>query len=88
MSRRFAALLLAVACSTSGGCRSREFGTPQLFGAGSAQYQRQRAQQFDPYPDTNVGPSVAGGRPDGYTAPAPEAARGHQNQWSLPFLGR
>jgi hypothetical protein len=88
MPRAFAFLLVAVAL-TSCGCRNtREFAGPQLFGAPSARVQQDRAQQFDPFPDTNVGPNVGGGRPDSYTAPAPEPARGHLNQWSPPGYGR
>ena len=77
-------LLVVVACTA--GCRGT--GTPQIFGPGSAQYQQHRAQQFDPYPETNIGPRVDGGRPDGYTAPSPEVLRGTTNKWTMPPIGR
>jgi hypothetical protein len=81
---KIAIAVLVVAVGVLGGCRSGDFGKPQLFGPGSAKAQRDRAQRFDPYPDTNIGPAVSGSRPDGYTAPAPEPARGHFNQWTAP----
>lgn len=91
MSRRQIAAVLLMATTlclpSSFGCRSKEFGTPQLFGPGTAQYQRDRAQQFDPYPETNIGPAMGGARPDGYSAPVPEPARGHVNQWTAPAFG-
>lgn len=64
-------------------------GKPQLFSpfGSSARQQRIEAQRYDPYPDTNIGPKVEGGRPDGYTAPPPETQRGRPNQWNLPAYG-
>jgi hypothetical protein len=85
-SRRNLALLFVVVMSTAG-CRST--GKPQFFGPqGSAGYQQMQAQRFDPYPDTNVGPEVEGGRPDGFTAPPPESTRGRPNQWTQPLFNR
>jgi hypothetical protein len=83
---RIATLLLIVATTSFVGCR----GTwqPRLFGPGSAEQQQHTAQQFDPYPETNIGPSVSGGRPDGYSTPAPEATRGTTNRWTIPWFGR
>lgn len=86
--RQFCTILVLAALAFAGCRNNREFGSPQLFGPGSADYQQHRAQQFDPYPDTDIGPSVEGGRPDGYSAPAPEAVRGHTNRWSMPIFGR
>ncbi len=84
MLRTLAAISIAALALTATGCRGTA--QPQFFGPGSAPYQQQRAQRFDPYPETNIGPSVDGGRPDSYSAPAPEPARGHANQWSpSPF---
>ena len=76
-------LLIVIVCSalaTAFGCRGTQ--TPQIFGPGSASYQQSQAQRFDPYPETNVGPNVAGGRPDGYSMPPAEPYRGRANQWS------
>jgi hypothetical protein len=81
MLRRLAAISIVVVL-TATGCRTT--GKPQIFGPGSAPYQQHQAQQFDPYPEPNVGPSVVGGRPEGYTTPAPEPMRGHPNQWTAP----
>jgi hypothetical protein len=79
----------AVAGSLVGCAQNPFFGTPRLFEpAGSEAYQQTRAQRFDPYPDTNIGPRVDGGRPEGYTTPPPEPARGRPNQWnSAPVVG-
>jgi hypothetical protein len=86
MLRTWTAFAIAVGVLTAAGCRGT--GQPQFFGPGSAPYQQQRAQRFDPYPETNIGPSVEGGRPESYSAPAPEPARGHPNQWSASPFGR
>jgi hypothetical protein len=86
MTRTLAALSMVVALATTGGCRGTA--RPQFFGPGSAPYQQHQAQQFDPYPETNIGPRVDGGRPDGYTAPVAEPYRGHPNQWTQPTYGR
>jgi hypothetical protein len=80
MLRKLAVLSIVVL--TTAGCRTT--GRPQFFGPGSAPYQQHQAQQFDPYPEPGVGPSVDGGRPDGYLRPAPEPLRGHPNQWTAP----
>ncbi|MCE9605957.1 MAG: membrane or secreted protein [Planctomycetia bacterium] len=82
-------LLVALVLSVAG-CRGNpQFGTPKLLEpAGSETYQQTRAQRFDPYPDTNIGPNVEGGRPEGYTQPPPEPARGRANQWNAaPAFG-
>jgi hypothetical protein len=83
---RLAALLLIAAVTLVVGCRGT--GQPHLFGPGSAEQQQHQAQQFDPYPETNIGPSVTGARPEGYTAPAPEPTRGTSNRWTMPWFGR
>jgi len=85
MVRNLAALSIVAAIIAVGGCRGT--GRPQFFGPGSAPYQQQQAQQFDPYPETNIGPRVDGGRPDGYTAPAAEPYRGQPNQWNTQPFG-
>jgi hypothetical protein len=78
MDRARQFVLLAALLSVVVGCQNSPFfGTPRfLEPAGSEAYQQARAQRFDPYPETNVGPKVDGGRPEGYDAPPPEAARG------------
>lgn len=84
-----AIFLSAGAASLVGCAQNPFFGTPRfLEPAGSAEYQQTRAQRFDPYPDTNVGPKMEGGRPEGFDAPPPEPARGRPNQWnSAPSYG-
>ena len=38
-------------------------------------YQQQQAVLHDPYPATDIGPEVVGGRPRSYDHPQPEATR-------------
>ncbi|HEX4142907.1 MAG TPA: hypothetical protein VHY91_05095 [Pirellulales bacterium] len=47
------------------------FGWPNFRHPGSFAYQRWRAEVFDPYPATDVGPTPAGMRPTWYETPAP-----------------
>jgi hypothetical protein len=49
--------------------------TPQLRAGGTAEQQQHQAQLFDPYPDNNIAPAIAGGRPPGYEQPLPETER-------------
>ena len=62
---------LAVLIS-SAGCPTMQ--GPGYIHPGSAQYQQQQAQRFDPYPVTDVGPDMAA-RPLAYIRPAPENER-------------
>lgn len=90
MSAFMTTILFAAMASSLVGCAQNPFfGTPRfLEPAGSDVYQQTRAQRFDPYPDTDIGPRVEGGRPEGYDAPPPEPARGRPNQWnSAPSYG-
>lgn len=86
MSRFAALLLFVVATSSVTGCKGTGF--PHLFGAGSTAQQQHQAQKFDPYPETGIGPSVTGGRPESYTEPAPEPTRGTANRWTIPWFGK
>ena len=47
------------------------FGWPNFRHPGSFAYQRWKAEVFDPYPATDVGPTPAGMRPPWYETPAP-----------------
>jgi hypothetical protein len=47
---------------------------PGYLHPGTAQYQQNQAQRFDPYPATDVGPDMAA-RPLAYIRPAPENER-------------
>jgi len=82
--KRLAPWLLLAVC-LSAGCR--QMGKPQWFNPGTTEYQRQRAQRFDPYPDDDIGPPIAGGRPPGYTEQNPEVTRSRWNTWGLPRFG-
>lgn len=87
MSRIATLLLIVVATSSATGCKGT--GWPRLFGGqGSAAQQQHEAQQFDPYPETDIGPSVTGARPEGYSEPAPEPTRGTANRWTIPWFSK
>src|SRR5580698_4653414 len=60
------------------GC-SPYFGWPNLLHPGGFAYQRWRAEVFDPYPATDVGPTPAGMRPTWYETPAPLATRDYNS---------
>jgi hypothetical protein len=64
-----AGLLLAACC----GCSS--IALPSWSHPGSEQVQRRRALQYDPYPEHEIGPPVAGLRPREYDKPPPEPSR-------------
>ena len=67
MSKFLCAVLL---CGTSFGCRS--LGKPDVFNPGPADYQINRAKNFDPFPDPDIGPEIVGGRPLGFMEPRTE----------------
>ena len=74
------ASLVCLALGGTVGCAGRSpdqqatFGLPRLF-AGDSREQRERATQFDPYPDQDMGPEVVGGRPLDYNRQIPEVER-------------
>ncbi|MBX9789309.1 MAG: hypothetical protein K2Y37_10370 [Pirellulales bacterium] len=86
MNRITRASLVCLVLGGAVGCAGRTenqrqvFGLPQLF-AGPSQIQRERATQFDPYPDQDMGPEVVGGRPLDYNRQIPEVERSR-------FVGR
>ena len=66
-----ATLLLALLLmGTSIGCGS--LSPPNLHNPGPADYQRNQARQFDPYPHPELGPEVEGARPREYDEPRTE----------------
>lgn len=65
------------------GCRSWE--KPQWNNPGPADLQRQAAEKYDPYPETNVGQEIVGSRPPGYEHPLSEPERIRRKPW-LPQL--
>ena len=70
---RLAAIVLATAIVLPG-CSSH-LGWPSFFDPGPEQYQQKRAVKFDPYPQTDMGPPIAGGRPSEFQNPAAEVSR-------------
>jgi hypothetical protein len=80
MSWSLRASLVCLALGSTFGCAGRSpnqqatFGLPKLF-AGPSEIQRERATQFDPYPDQDMGPEVVGGRPLDYNRQIPEVDR-------------
>jgi hypothetical protein len=80
MSRRtlgFALVLLAL--TTLPAC-SPTIRQPRLLHPGPASVQRYNAAQFDPYPQTDMGPEIVGGRPIDYMVPVPEVERANQHR--------
>jgi hypothetical protein len=51
---------------------------PRLESPGTAPIQRYNATQFDPYPQTDMGPEIVGGRPPDFAIPVPEVERASQ----------
>ncbi len=65
------------------GCRN--LARPSFLCPGSGPQQQRRAQEFDPYPENDAGPTVLGSRPLGYTTPRSEVDRA---QYDLQWLSR
>jgi hypothetical protein len=66
-----ASLLALPACSPT-------IRKPRLESPGTAPIQRYNATQFDPYPQTDMGPEIVGGRPPDFAIPVPEVERANQ----------
>ena len=60
-----------------GGCQTMESPLAKSTGT-AAQSPKKQLQKFDPFPDTRIGPRVAGLRPPGYRKPISEPARSRQ----------
>lgn len=58
---------LLLAALTCAGCRS--VAPPRVVGAGDSATQRRWAVAYDPYGDSNIGPSVNDVRPPGFDRP-------------------
>ena len=69
-------MLLATALVGQVGCA--KVALPDWGNPGTADMQRRRAEQYDPYAEPDVGPNIAGGRPRGFQTPLAEPLRG---QW-------
>lgn len=85
MSKVWALLIVAVVGLS--GCRGVY--CPTLQGPGTAKYQREWAQRYDPYPESQVGPEVLGGRPKDFddTRAEPQRARNFFQAPRTPSLG-
>ncbi len=83
MLGRFIIVPALLASAAVAGC-SRQTGIPRLQ-AGTLDYQRRLAHQFDPYPDNTLGPKIDGSRPREYSAPPPEAQKA---RWVRPAPGQ
>jgi hypothetical protein len=60
------------------GCRGMT--TPSLFHPGPAQVQRNQARRFDPYPESDLGPSMDEARPPDFQRGMPVPTR---SRWTL-----
>lgn len=82
-ARKLIAALAASALLPIAAC-SPKIRRPQLLHPGPANVQRNNAEQFDPYPQTDMGPEIVGGRPPDYLVPVPEVERANQFRDSHP----
>lgn len=73
MRRWISGLLVSLSVAGAVGCH-----WPGFYHPGTAPYQRYQATLHDPYPDTDLGPAVVGGRPRDFEKPLPEPVR---NRW-------
>jgi hypothetical protein len=74
-------LLLIVGAAGCGAGGSNRLARPNWFAPGTAAEQRQRAQRFDPYPETDTGPDLVGVRPREYQRSIPETERARTLPW-------
>ncbi len=51
---------------------------PRLLHPGTAAHQRYEAEQFDPFPQNDMGPAIDGGRPIDYQIPISPIRRARQ----------
>ncbi len=58
---------------------------PQLQHPGPAGFQRNNALLFDPYPSSDLGPEIDGGRPRGFQKPPQEITRARQQSPLAPW---
>ena len=78
---KLASLLLATLVTIGvGGCQN--MGRPNWFSPGTAAQQQGQAQQFDPYPENELGPQIVGSRPREFQKPPPETTRARWLPWN------
>jgi hypothetical protein len=75
--------LSLVLCLVAGVSGCEKMAGPNLLHPGSAQEQQRRAIRYDPYPQTDVGPTAPSVRPKTYDKPIaePSQARWFLNGW-------
>ena len=73
MRKRCLVVLAILLGGAAAGCRGTA--PPNWFHPGPAEYQQSQAQQFDPYPEIDSGPTVLGARPLEYDKPPAEVLR-------------
>jgi hypothetical protein len=76
-------VLVLLACCPVVACSST-IRWPRLYGPGPATNQRANAERSDPYPITDLGPEIVGGRPREFDKPRDEV---RQSQDFLRSLG-
>jgi hypothetical protein len=74
MSNKLFRALALLALAIGSGCNGAGERAP------SVNYQRQRAQQFDPYPENDIAPPIES-RPREYTTPISEPERARWGKW-------
>jgi hypothetical protein len=79
MRRRFLKIMIVGLTLTQLVACSSTIRKPRLESPGTAGLQRHNAEQFDPYPMTDAGPEIVGGRPLDYQIPVPEVNRARQS---------
>lgn len=80
-------IVAGVTALAAAGCARDETLRQKLFQPGPAQYQRQRAEKFDPFNDIQSGPRDDSSRPPDYQQPNPEASQGRWDDWGWPRFG-
>lgn len=87
MDRILSLTLVSVSMLAMAGCAGVE--PPNWFNPGPSRYQQLKAQQIDPYPDTDMAPEMVGVRPRDYQQPRSEPVKAQWNfkSWwgRLPF---
>ncbi len=78
MHRHLALCLGASMLMGQAGCRGLTH--PNIFHPGPAEYQRNQAKRFDPYPESDIGPSMEETRPPDFQQGMPVPTR---SRWTL-----
>jgi len=73
VKRLVALSVVSALCMVTVGCAG--VSRPSWLSPGNTEVQQARAEQYDPYPETDVGPVITGGRPRSYEKPPAEVQR-------------